>query len=1249
MALLIVEKGQDKGKAVPLAPGCTVLIGRDSSTALQLRDNMSSRMHFKVESREDGFWIDDLGSMNGTYVNGDKIREPHKLEPGDLIKVGETLFTFQSEDASATTLSGQRIGGYRIVERLGRGGMGTVYKAEQVDLQRMVALKVISEEHTKDMDFIELFIHEARAAAKLNHPNVVQVYDVKRHTDTYYFSMEYVSGGSVQDILNRQKRVPVDQTVQMILDAAKGLDYAHKKGIVHRDVKPDNLMISETGMVKIGDMGLARGLEEKVGPEEETSVIGTPHYIAPEQVLGRPADFRCDIYSLGATMYRMLAGVTPFVAPSVRDLVNKKVREDAPSVCELNPDVSRPLGAILSRMMARDPDRRYQKMEEVVQALEKYQRGQAEALSETRREGSTTIQTLVRNKKLLAGAVTMSLVILMGIVFGLFSLFKEPARGPERRPRVADPERASQALWVVKASEVRMDRSDARSIEKVMDDYSRVIEEFPGTPAARTAAEARATLQKQLREVQAVAEFQLVEASETASYKKFAQSFGAKKVDLGPVDEAIAAYQKFAQAEKWKDTLAARQATARAEHIRMWKSLLEQTKVEYDRAIRKSQWAKDQQKYREALAALRSFEHEVKKQEPPCEFSRDRYSDLFFDEAVVQDQQSVTVEAKANWEKVKLEATALARDRNFEAAIKMLEDVIQNSVDEVAEAAGPLKKAWEEDWAMETRRVREAEEAASREALEKARAAFAQESILAHKLFEKDYDFKGALQRIKFLRDTNTAEELRSRLERRVMEMERVARFKEGLLAAVRSKDPKVGFKREYSYKGVEGMIDDADDKSIKVTLPDGGGTIQLAWSQYDGAGFYKFVKDQWKGMDLGERCDLAAVCMEFGLYEEALKEINDILEALKNPQTPAPDTVRDFCEEYRVRIQTGDSATFEETEAKKRLDRLVELMKDPKRYGAARTEIDLLRSRYGRTKAVGDQQAVLDGYAQTLRKQGGDLLNKARSEELLRMLSTRVADEQAVARKAQPDIVARLSRIDDAFLRNAHLGSVYAAAGDWKASRERYGEAKTAGDSTLKSGQAGKEFLPSLASVYSELFRDEIVLKDKKNAEAIKNEGSRRFVNPMTKMEEPFWTELIVPLGKWSEEIYPAEEKKLPRLRDEVRANPEDPQKLWALALSLVDGAVSFTEARGYLVYLLENHPQFAQVQNGNCLYRLAELLYAARDVREAIKRYQELRDQNKDHPRVADLSGPSGVRRRLDDCYKLFNRMGYPREKGK
>ena len=288
MPTLVIEKGNDKGMSIPVPDKGATVVGRDSSTTHPIRDTMASRMHFKIEKRNGKYWLNDLESMNGTTVNGARAHPDHQLNFGDAIKLGETLFTFLSDDGSVSTLNGQRFGGYRIIERVGRGGMGTVYRAEQIDLQRDVALKVISDEHTREKEFVELFIHEARASAKLNHPNIVQVYDVKRHNEFYYFSMEFVSGGSVQDVLNKKRRLPVDEAARMILDAARGLDHAHQKGIIHRDVKPDNLMISETGSVKIADMDWHEGLAKKLARTRTRPSLGRPTTSPPNRCLDAP-------------------------------------------------------------------------------------------------------------------------------------------------------------------------------------------------------------------------------------------------------------------------------------------------------------------------------------------------------------------------------------------------------------------------------------------------------------------------------------------------------------------------------------------------------------------------------------------------------------------------------------------------------------------------------------------------------------------------------------------------------------------------------------------------------------------------------------------------------------------------------------------------------------------------------------------------------------------------------------------------
>lgn len=1255
MPLLVVEKGLDKGRAVPVPAKGTVLLGRDSSTALPLRDTMASRMHCKIESREDGYYLTDLESLNGTYLNGARIRDTVRLSFGDLIKVGETLFTFQSEEASSTTLAGQRIGGYRILERLGRGGMGTVYKAEQIDLQRLVALKVISEEHTKDKDFIELFIHEARAAARLNHPNIVQVYDVKRHNDIYYFSMEYVSGGSVQEILNKQRRIPVDQAVRWILDAARGLDYAHKKGIVHRDVKPDNLMISETGMVKIGDMGLARGLNEKVGPQEETSVIGTPHYIAPEQVLGRPADFRSDIYSLGATAYRMLAGVTPFQAPSVRDLVNKKVREDAPSVREFNPDVPEELARIVTRMMERDPDKRYQTMAEVVEDLERFQRGQAGIEAAGRAEGSTAIRVLVANKKLLVTAVSLLVVVVVGVIGGA-AFFREPPPPPPPAAPAIDPRQAQQALEVVALTELKkMDRSDPRSIEKVMEDYARVAQAYPGTDAARKAAENRAALARLLREVRADQKLKLLEAQDVAQWPKAVEAEGASGPDLTLVETVAGEYEAFARSEEARETPAARQAEARAAHIRRWKAAVEARRGEFENVVRRVQALREQKKYGEAWSLLSAFQEETRQRALDCDFARDRYRSLLYDQAAAREMQAVVADARFAWGQLEEQARALAREKNFEAALRLLDGVLQDSVPEVAQLARPVKESLELEAAAVLRAEEMAREAAREAARARARTAFAQESRAVRELVLR-FDFKSALQRMKAVRDTHGVEEFRERLERRVAELERCAHLKESLINVINARvaggvNPH-RFKSEFQTVTGSGTIDSADEKSLKIRLSGGGGTFEYYWSEFTGPAFYEFIKRHWKynreqNADPNDRCNLAAVCMEFGLYEDALAEIESVLASMKDPAFVVSESVRRFCMEYKDRIERGESAEEDEIEAQKRLVRLEAFMKNEE-LNAARRELDLLSARYGRTEAVRQAQARLAEHAQKIREKGGELLNRTRREERWQKIQTRVGEETAAARRAYQDISARLARLEDAFERNLHLGAAAAAVGDWRVSTDRYLEARRAGDAMMARREVGRDFGRVLGEqVYGELYRNYILLKDRKAAEAVRTDGSRRFVAPETRTEEEWWTALMKWLSYWSEEAYPVHEKRTAQLREELKANPEDPQKIWALAQSAA-ALQNFAEARGYYAYLLENHPEFSQVQNGNCLYALAELLFAARDVVQARKRYQELEAQHPKHPKVADAEARDGVKRRLDECYKLIAKMGYASASG-
>ncbi len=266
----------------------------------------------------------------------------------------------------------ERIGQYTIVEELGRGGMGVVYKAHDPSLDRFVAIKVLGTHLTEDSSYVQRFSREARAAAALNHPNIVQIYTIGEDHGRHYFVMEYVKGTSVQEMIRKDGRLEPARAAGIILQAASGLAAAHGAGILHRDIKPGNLMVDERGIVKIADFGLALAPEAATRLTATGMLMGTPGYLSPEQCLDKPADARSDIYSLGATFFEMLAGRTPFTADSPLALLRKIVEVEPPDVGDLNPDVDPELRGIVSKMMAKDPAERFQSCDEIVTVLRRW-------------------------------------------------------------------------------------------------------------------------------------------------------------------------------------------------------------------------------------------------------------------------------------------------------------------------------------------------------------------------------------------------------------------------------------------------------------------------------------------------------------------------------------------------------------------------------------------------------------------------------------------------------------------------------------------------------------------------------------------------------------------------------------------------------------------------------------------------------------------------------------------------------------
>jgi serine/threonine-protein kinase len=254
-----------------------------------------------------------------------------------------------------------RLGHYDIVAELGRGGMGVVYKGHESSLNRYVAIKVLADSLAHDEGVKERFLREARSMAALNDPHIIQIYFIGDDGGQTYFVMEFVDGESLGSMLQRETRLPVEAAARVVHQTALGLASAHDRGVIHRDIKPGNLMIGSRGVVKIADFGIAlsnQDLSKKLTSTGE--FVGTPGYLSPEVCLGKPVDQRSDIFSLGVVLFEMLAGRMPFTDVSPLGLMLEVVKADIPDVRELNAQVDPEIATILTRMIAKDPADRYQ-------------------------------------------------------------------------------------------------------------------------------------------------------------------------------------------------------------------------------------------------------------------------------------------------------------------------------------------------------------------------------------------------------------------------------------------------------------------------------------------------------------------------------------------------------------------------------------------------------------------------------------------------------------------------------------------------------------------------------------------------------------------------------------------------------------------------------------------------------------------------------------------------------------------------
>jgi serine/threonine-protein kinase len=283
-----------------------------------------------------------------------------------------------------STLVGMQLSGrYRLDAQIGAGGMSTVYKAFDVNLERKVAIKLLHREMSADSDQLERFRREARAVAQLSHPHIVGVIDAGEDENRPYIVFEYVEGETLKDRIRRMGRLPVDEALAYAIEIARALGCAHSHDIVHRDVKPQNVLIDPEGSAKVTDFGIARSLRDD-GLTADGRVLGTTDYVSPEQALGHDVDGQSDIYSLGIVLYEMLTGDVPFHGENQISVAMKHVREDIPDIQAVRPEVSATTAAVLDRMTDKDLAHRYADVPSLVADLE-------DALAlEAARQGTST-------------------------------------------------------------------------------------------------------------------------------------------------------------------------------------------------------------------------------------------------------------------------------------------------------------------------------------------------------------------------------------------------------------------------------------------------------------------------------------------------------------------------------------------------------------------------------------------------------------------------------------------------------------------------------------------------------------------------------------------------------------------------------------------------------------------------------------------------------------------------------------------